>query len=135
MFSSPSENPAELQLQHKESRAGARIPQGDCGLLSLPLLTNRGVFTKCLVTSKPFPASGVPVASLSPEFGQTGCFALPHRLLVQEAECEPKTRAVPATFSGPCPWVCAVPLDRETCHAETGDFFTPVPGPCSGWLS
>lgn len=36
------------------------------------------------------------------------------------AECSPQTRAVPATFLVPCPWVCAVPLDREVCHTKTG---------------
>lgn len=122
LFSHPSENPAKTQLHHAESRAGIRIPQGGCGLLSPALLPNRRV--SWVVLS---PASGPLPPSLSTPCRPREACSLARRrllaphpwLLVQGQNAIPKPRLT-HTFLMSCPWVCAVPLDRETRHPETG---------------
>lgn len=117
----PSEKPAELQPYRERSRAGIRILEGDCGFLSPPLLPSRGVFTSSFCHLHAPSSLRTPCRPCEAQSLARLPVIAPHPwLLVQGAEGNPQTQAVPASFWVPCPWMCTVPLDRETWPRGTG---------------
>lgn len=125
---SPSENPAQLQLQHEESKARIRIPQGDCGLLSPLFLPKREVFTSRFVACKPLPASALPIGLVKSRVWPD-CFCLHPtlRCWCRWQNAIPKPR--------PClPHFCALPLgvcctfgQRNMAHGLDGGLFNSCP--------
>lgn len=67
-------SPAPLRTQ-PNFPCSMRIPQGNCGLCSPPLLPQRGVFTGSFVAGKPLPASALPVGLVKSRVWP-GCFCL-----------------------------------------------------------